>query len=154
MVDISERRETAVATGPAWQVRETARQKLLEGIKQKIIRREDDFAEHNLFNLYWTLSYLFYSQIQFSHGGIGYVDLSKSGWANERLTFQLFSEVLKEVKEFQRSEEEGRALLGELLEWAANEIARPHYSALGTQEVDEPKIIYGVEDRNEEIPFE
>jgi len=141
-------------TAPAWQVREMQRQKLLEEIKQKIIHREDDFAEHNLFNLYWTLSYLFYSQLQRSGKGLGYDDLSKSAWANERIASLLFSEVLEEINKFQRSGEEGRALLGEFLEWAANEIARPHYSALGTQEVDQPKIIYGVEDRTEEIPFE
>ena len=141
-------------TAPAWQVRDMQRQKLLEGIKQKIIRREDDFAEHNLFNLYWTLSYLIYSQLQRSEKGLSYDDLSRSAWSNERLSSFLFSEVLKEIDEFQRSEKESRALLGELLEWVAGEIALPYYSELGTQEVDEPKIIYGVEDRMEEIPFE
>lgn len=146
--------DTKRATGPAWQVRESARQELLKGVQRKIVRREDDFAEHNLFNLYWTLSYLLYSQLRRSDKGVGYNDLSRSGWANERLASCLFSEVLKEVEEFQRSKEEGRALLGELLEWAVNEIVQPHYSALGTQEVDEPKIIYGIEDRTEEIPFE
>lgn len=145
---------TNTATGPAWQVRESARQNLLDGLKQKIIRKEDDFAEHNLFNLYWTLSYLIFSELQYSEKGIGYGDLSRSGWANERSASRLFAEVLEEINKFQRSREEKHALLAELLEWTASEIAQPYYSALGTQEVDEPKLIYGVEDRTEEVPFD
>ena len=48
-----------------------------------------------------------------------------------------------EIAEFQRSEEEGHALLAKL-EWVAGEIARPCYSALQKQEIDNPKLVYGV----------
>jgi hypothetical protein len=129
------------------------RQQLIEGIKQKILRCEDDLAEHNLFNLYWTLSYLFCSQLQRSEKGLSYDDLSRSNWVNERLASNLFSEVLKDVRDFQRSGEEGNALLATLLEWAVIEIARPHLLALQRQEVHEPKKIYGVAHATDEVPF-
>lgn len=144
----------STGTAPAWQVRESARQQLLEKIKQNIVRREDNFAEHNIFNLYWTLSYLLYSQLQHSEKGLSYDDLSKSSWANERLASRLLSEVLKDVREFQRSEQEGNALLAKILEWVTGEIARPYYSALQFQEVHEPRKIYEVEHATDEVPFE
>jgi hypothetical protein len=36
-------------TGPAWQIRESARQKLLEKIQQKIIEREKDLWNSGLY---------------------------------------------------------------------------------------------------------
>jgi len=66
----------------------------------------------------------------------------------------LVLEIGSEVKAFQHTKEEGDALSAKLLEWTAGEIARPYHSALREQEIRQPKLIYGVEDRTEEIPFE
>jgi hypothetical protein len=68
--------------------------------------------------------------------------------------YDMTEEALDGIRRFQRSEKEGKSLLAELLEWIVDEIARPYHSALHEQEMRQPKLIYGVEDRTEEIPFE
>lgn len=145
---------TDTATGPAWQVRESARQKLLEGIQQKIIGREDDFVTYN-FNLYGELFSLLERKLTLLKNGIdGDGGAPVSIWEDGKKVHNLFSEIVTEVVEFQRSKEEGNALLAKLLEWVAGEIARPFYSTLQTQEFHHPKLIYGIEDRTKEVPFE
>ena len=146
--------ETEKATGPAWQVRESARQNFLNHLEQKIIGKEDDFAKHNLFNLYWTLSYLFYSELRYSDQGLGYNDFSREGWANERGASSLFSEVLEEINKFQHSKEEKHVILAALLEWAVSEITRPYHSALQTKNLDLLKTLYGVESSMDKVPLE
>lgn len=139
------------ATGPAWQVRESARQELLKGVQRKIVRREDDLGRLNLYRIFL---HLLNGQLTFSQSGISANDLSDIPWENREQALRFFCKVLDEIAEFQRSEEEGHALLAKLLEWVAGEIARPCYSALQKQEIVNPKLVYGVENATDEVPLE
>ncbi|MFZ3044246.1 MAG: hypothetical protein WA058_04050 [Minisyncoccia bacterium] len=157
MVDVSGSKET-LATAPAWQVRESQRQKLLEGFKQKIIGYEDSFPGGYLYKILLGLSQ---EQIANYHpwmmtGPVAFLVLDMPDVhleAREKIA-ALFREIRDGVRQFERSEEEGRALLAKLFEWMAGEIARPYHSALQHQEIRNPKLVYGVERATDEIPFE
>jgi len=70
------------------------------------------------------------------------------------LALELFSEISKSIQQFQRSETEGLALFAKLFEWVASGLVLKYHSRLQAQEMQYPKLIYGVEDRTEEVPFE
>jgi hypothetical protein len=143
--------ETEKATGPAWQVRESARQRLLEGIQQKIIRLEDDVERVNLHRM---LPHLLVGALTLSRCGTNGDDFSEISWDEKEKVTNFFCEVLGEIRRFQRSGDEGNALLAKLLEWTAGEIARPFHSALQTQAFHEPEKIYGAKRAMDKVPFE
>jgi len=68
--------------------------------------------------------------------------------------YGIFEDVVNRIHRFQRTGREGKSLLADLLEWIASEIARPYRSALHEQEICQPKLIYGVERRTDEVPLE
>ena len=138
-------------TGPAWQVRESARQKLLEKIKQKILGHEDGIGRTNLFRL---LLHIIDKELAFGQVSINNQEFENVPPSHKERVLGLFFETSKSIKQFQRSEAEGDAILAKLFEWTSNEVARPHYSMLQTQEVHEPKRIYGVEHATDEVPLE
>jgi hypothetical protein len=138
---------TKPATAPAWQVRESARQKFLERIKQKIIRGEEDIG---MVNFYHALLYLLTDQLTFvKGGGIGNFTPKASPFI-----IDFYFVISREITDFQRSEEEGNALFAKLLEWAAGEVTWSCHSALETQTPRLLEQIYGVADVTEEVPLE
>lgn len=149
MVDISGRRETA-GTAPAWQVRESQRQKFLKGITQKIYDYEDKVGRINLLRL---LLYIVDKKLV-----TGQVTVNKSEFTNvppNHMTqiLALFSGISKSIRKFQRSETEGYALFAKILEWAAGEIAQRHYSELLAQQDSYPEVIYGAKRATDEVPL-
>ncbi len=147
MVDISGRRETT-ATGPAWQVREAARQRLLEKIQRDITEHEGLTSRAEYYRtLFHTLDkYLADGDV---NDGRPIVRINK-----RQPMYGVFAKMVDDIVRFQRSGKEGKALLAKLLEWLTGEIARPHHSALREQEIRQPKLIYGVEHTTDEVPFE
>jgi hypothetical protein len=148
--------ETEKATGPAWQVRESARQEFLKRIHQKIILEEDELGKDDL---HWTLLRLIQRWLSFwrakSRAGIRNDDDFPEISSDEKTRMlNLFHEIESEIHQFERTKEEGVVLFAELLEWLAKEIARPFCSALQAQEVLEPEKIFGVGGAMEEVPFE
>ena len=139
-------------TAPAWQVRDTQRQKLLEVIQQKIIRWENDYLWsshlHNIFH------HLLETELILGLGRISEDDISRIYWKDRIQVTNLFGEVLKEIRDFQRSSEEEKCLLAKLYVWTAGEVARPYHSALDATNLDLLKRVYGVKSAMDEVPFE
>jgi len=137
---------------PAWQVREMQRQQLLERLMQQIIRQEDAIG---LEDLHEALLFLLQMELKYSRVWVSvHFDLSLIRTEVKQKVCNLFGEMEDEVKKFSRSQEEGKGIYAKLFEWVASEIVRPYHAALHTQELHEPKKIYGIEDRTAEIPFE
>ncbi len=139
------------ATGPAWQVREAARSKLLKKIREDIRDREDNIGVPRLYYLLLAMlaRRLECGKIEPRPGHITLIP-GLSAWQVGRVT-KLFSEITEGVERFQRSEEEGGALLAKLLEQIAAEITRSYNSTLMEQEMSNPKLIYGVERASDEV---
>ena len=150
MVDISGGRETT-ATAPAWQVRESARQKILEEIKRKIINCEDEVGRRNVHRL---LLHILDKELAFGQASINNREFENVPPSHKELVLGLFSEISKLIRQFQRSELEGNAILAKLFEWIAYSIVQRYYSALQEQEMHYPTLIYGVERATDEVPFE
>ncbi|MDP2665074.1 MAG: hypothetical protein Q8P23_00255 [bacterium] len=138
-------------TGSAWQVRESARQKILEEIKRKIINCEDEVGRKNVHRL---LLHILDKKLSFGQAQINNREFENVPPSHKKLILGLFSEISKLIKQFQRSETEGDVILAMLFEWAAGEIARPYHSALRTQEIHYPRLIYGVESCTDKVPLE
>lgn len=138
-------------TGPAWQVRESARGQFLENIKRKIIDMEEDIGRVNIHRI---LLRFIEKELISGRASINTREFGNIPQDHQALVFGLFLEISASVRTFQRTETEGDAILAKLFIWIASEIAQPYASALQTQEMNYPKKIYGVEDRTQEIPFE
>lgn len=141
----------STGTGPAWQVRESARQKLVERIQQKIISLEDQIGRTNLLRL---LLHIIDKELTFGQVSINNREFENVPSGHKGLVLELFSEISELIRQFQRSETEGDVIHAKLFEWTASEIVRKYHSRLQTQEMHYPKLIYGVEDRTEEVPLE
>lgn len=155
MVDISGRRETA-GTAPAWQVRESQRQRLLEEIKRKIIDLENEIERDKL---NWFLLYTLEGKLRrpkkmaFPPETI----LVIPGWPREHTTRarKLFLVGIEgAVNTFKRSEEEGSALFAKLFEWVAQGIVHSYSFGLRRQETENPTLILGTACATDEIQFE
>jgi hypothetical protein len=135
------------ATGPAWHVRESARQKFLEHIRQKIILGEEDIGQTNF---YHAFLYLLIDQLTpLKGGGVGSFIPKISPFI-----IDFYFVISREITDFQRSEEEGNALFAKLLEWTAGEVTRSFHCALEAQTPQLLEWIYGVKDAREEVPLE
>jgi len=139
--------DTKTATAPAWQVRESARQKFLEHIKQKIIRGEEDIG---MVNFYHAFLYLLIDQLTpLKGGGVGNFIPKISPFI-----IDFYFVISREITDFQRSEEEGNALFAKLLEWTAGEVTQSFHSALEAQTPQLLEWVYGVADVTEKVPLE
>jgi hypothetical protein len=137
-------------TAPAWQVRDMQRNKVIADFKRMVLDAEDhtDAAPLHRAMLYTLLQIV---------AGEKMLDLRMTNDipAHSRgLGAGLAMNLYAAVEKFQRSEAEGRMLLAEGIVWLAGEIARPFRAALSSQELMDPKTIYGVEDRTTDVPFE
>lgn len=138
------------ATAPAWQVREHQRQKLLEKLHQKVIAQLDNFKTIDLFRV---LLFLLDKKLATLEISISASDFPEISWATREIVFGLFCEMSQKIGDFQRSEEEGHALLAMLFQWVADNLANPHHAALQTQELCKPELIYGTERATDEVPL-
>ena len=143
-------------TAPAWQVREAARQKLLEGIQERIIRMEDHFDNFSILRA--LLPLLNECLVSPSYGtGIGLViagdEIRKTSSSYQTEACRVFRDIVREIKDFQRSDEEGLALFATLFEWVVSEIAQPYHMALRKQEVAQPNLIFHAPHLTHHIPI-
>ncbi len=100
------------------------RQKFLEQTQQKIVARST--ALHGVFDLH-----------RFFHDkGSGPL------WRYVGGPLELLNEISEEIRQFQRTPEEGNALLASVFEWVATEIARPYHRALQKQERKHLRLVY------------
>lgn len=137
---------------PAWQVRESARQKFLERIQEKISEWENYLGSTNLYRIFL---FLLSEQLVLAGRQVSKDDLPDIPWETRRRASIIFdNDVITAAKDFQRSKEEGEALLAKLLEWTAGEITRPYHSALQTQEIHEPKRIFRANSATDKVPLE
>lgn len=140
MVDISGRRE--IMAGPAWQVREAARQRFIEEIERQIINREGDKWQPDFYR----------ALLQEFERGL----FEKYRWSDTRdeRAYLLFWEIEKKICRFRHSKKEGLALMAKLFEWTAAQITYPYHSALMNQQMDNPTLIYHTDRATDEVPFE
>lgn len=143
--------DSTKGTAPAWQVRESARQTLLEGIQRDIIRKEEDLGRSNLQR---TLLYVLNRELTFAESEVGNNYPSDIRLDIGEKAFAFFYEVFQSIRQFQRSKKEGDFLFAKLLEWTAGEIARPYHSALLRQEIRQPERIFGAKGAMDEVPLE
>ena len=144
-----------VATGPAWQVRQAAQQRLFEGIKQKIIGLEESIERPEL---HWFLLHRFGGELH-NPGSLAFPDdtiLIIPSWprAHTEMVRKLVLEVERLVTGFQCTDAEGNELFAKLFEWTASEIARPHHNEYRNQETKILKTLYGVKSDSDEVPYE
>lgn len=155
-----------VATGPAWQVRESARQGLLERLRGRVCDLEEEIGalkpvEDGMIEpekfydilLHWLLKQLDPDPLPKLKGPTITII---PGWprAHVNMFVRLQDEICGDIKKFERSPEEGKALLAELLVWCVGQIAHPYHRALEEQQFQKPDLIYGVERATDEVPFE
>ncbi|MFA5997954.1 MAG: hypothetical protein WC814_00965 [Candidatus Paceibacterota bacterium] len=112
--------------------RESARKKLLDEIQRNVADLEDCFGPLEAYQIFLLL---LSRKLVFSRGRISTKDFPEISLGRKMEVFHLFCKAADEIRRFQRSEKEGKALFAKLLEWTASEIARPHHAALQTQEV-------------------
>jgi hypothetical protein len=144
---------TEVATGPAWQVRESERQTFLEDVLRRARGLEDTAGR---INLYRVLFSLLDQRLARQQAMVRSTILPEIPWDAKEAVCNFFDELLGELRSFQRTEEEGMMLFGKLLERAAKEIAEPSGIELRNQEFLEPERIWGVGVKNgtDQVPLE
>lgn len=130
----------------AWSIRQTAWNKLLADIKQKIKNKEEAIGRTQLHTI------LLFSIA----GGLAGKESIARYMSNPVLDdipekkyhegMLLFVEIQDDLLRFRRSAEEARAFLAQLFEWVGGEIAKPYHNAYQVQKRDQPELIYGVPD--------
>lgn len=141
------------ATAPAWQVREMARTKVLEQIKQAIESMGDEFENQlDLYRLVWHLV-----DTKLSNGTLSMSMMStlpRIPWKIRNEVYGILLSADKAIALFERAPKEGYALWANLLEWSAVQIANTHLSALQALEVSNPQLIFGAATATTEVPIE
>ncbi|MBU6388833.1 hypothetical protein KGQ72_03100 [Patescibacteria group bacterium] len=143
-----------VATGPAWQVRQAAQQRLFEEIKQKVIELEETIERPEL---HWFLLRKFEDELR-KPGSSTFPDgtiLIVPGWPREHteMAKKLILEIEHLIAGFQCADAEGNELFAKLFEWTAGEITRPYHSEYRNQETRMLKTLYGAKNDSDEVPY-
>jgi hypothetical protein len=156
------------ATGPAWQVRESARQTLLTEIMNEVFVLEEQLAQA-VQPEGWGLRPVTRQEVQrlLHKKFLRLLDgqepekndhtlLVMGGWTRDqtKLYKDFVAGTREKIKSFERSPEEGQAIYATLFEWTVKEIAHPYHSALERQAAENPQLIYHAESAMDKVPLE
>lgn len=144
-----------IEKAPAWKVRDNARNKFLEGIKDQIKDHEKEFDDR--LDLYRILILVLIRRL--SPRGL----MSMSSMYDlpalpreKRKAVQtlLIKDIAPKIAVFGHSEVEGAALFAKLLEWAVDQLTWPYHQSLEEEEFELPRIHFGAASASDEIPVE
>lgn len=138
-------------TGPAWRVRQQARDKFFKEIKDLICVWEEEIGLSDLHRIFVLL---LNKRLVFSEIGISNNDLPEISFATRERVFRLFCQMSQKIRAFQRTEEEGYLLTAAVLKFVAGRIFLSCYLALQRQEHEYPKLVYGVAGATDHIPID
>jgi len=139
-------------TAPAWQVREMARQKLLEEIQRDLMDKEEGLQ--NYLDFHQIALHLIVGKLRDGSLSMSFSDsLPHFPRDLRQTTFDVLKTAAAKIALFKRSPEEGNAMWAKMLEWSASQLAQPFASALRQQEVLEPQRVYGVPSAMDEVPI-
>lgn len=136
---------------PAWQVREMARQNLLDQIERMITAAaERAESESDLCRLLIRVfdNALENPETVIDTASTGLPNLSKE--THETALF-LFEATVQYIEGFKRSVHEGRALMADVLEWITNSRVDDFHHALTDEEFANPMLIFGANRGSDEI---
>lgn len=137
-------------TAPAWQVREMQRQYLLNDLKTRLFEQEEVYGKTSVHRV---LLLVLERELSIRRAFLESSDLSDIEWGEKDALFRFYIRLDQTIRKFERCPEEGQLLRAELFKYVAHQIASPPSMALQRIEMDHSKMLYGVEDRTEEIPF-
>ena len=126
-------------SNPAWQVRESERQELLNQLKTKTWDFDDKHDNRAMWYIAEVcLAYLKDPSIQ----------------SGQSLSHQFFfGTVLKEISDFSRADEERDSMLADFMEWVVKSMATKFHSKLQEKELEDPQTIFRVPTATSEAKF-
>ncbi len=139
-------------TAPAWQVRDIQRQGLLIDLVTKILAEEERRTEVEQQMIIWTLELASFLAALLSAKAVGTETSFTSRFDNDLLHF-FDVHILTSIETFSRSQEEADLMYLRLAEKLIDMGGYQLQAALSRQELFQPKLIFGVEDRTQEIPL-
>lgn len=137
----------------AWMVRGSQRQTLLEEIRTKLFRLEDDIPRPCV-DYYMT------------HRLLDLLERRNPDWSvpddkpptvsetDERLGEFFDKEILRKITEFARAEEEANLLFAELLGKIVDSLRNVFYGPLQRKEMEDPETIFRARSATDEIEFD